>query len=64
MPACLDVGGGLTPSAEDALIVNLDGDNLFPSEWLLWLPNEDGPRLVNVELTVAHYKHPRPRHLR
>ena len=30
MAACREVGGGLTPSAEgDALLVNLDGDNVF-----------------------------------
>ena len=54
MAACLDVGGGLTPSAEDdALLVNLDGDSVFTSEWSVPLLKEDGPRLVKEEATVV-----------
>ena len=56
MAACLDVGGGLTPSAEeDAVLVNLDGDNLFTSRWLQRLVEEDGAALVSKRVTVVHY---------
>lgn len=56
MAACLDVGGGLTPSAEeDAVLVNLDGDNLFTVAWLRRLLTKDGPDLVGKEITIVHY---------
>jgi hypothetical protein len=56
MAACLDAAGGLTPAAdEDALLVNLDGDNLFTVTWLRRLLREDGPALLSKDLTVVPY---------
>ena len=56
MAVCLDVGGGLAPSAEDyALLVSLDDDNLFTAKWLLQLLKEARPRPVSREITGAHY---------
>ena len=57
--ASLDVGGGLTLSAEDdAQLVNLDGDSVFTSKWLLQLLKEDGPRLAQGEVMVVRYHRP------
>ena len=52
MAACLD--GGLTPS--EAVLVNLDGDNVFTPKWLTKLLEQDGPRLLSGQLTVIHYQ--------
>jgi hypothetical protein len=52
MAACIDV------APNDAVLVNLDGDNIFTSAWLRKLLNFDGPRLVSKELTVVHYHNP------
>ena len=52
MEACLAVGGGLTSSAEDdVLLVNLDGASVFASEWLC-------SSVERGRLTVAHYHNP------
>jgi hypothetical protein len=51
MAACRDTSG------QEALLVNLDGDNVFTTTWLRKLLTEDGPRLVK-EVTVIHYQNP------
>lgn len=53
MAACIDVA-----TSNDAVLVNLDGDNIFTPTWLRKLLNSDGPRLVSKELTVVHYHNP------
>ena len=71
MAACLDVDGGLTPSTQgsasvdggltpstDALLVNLDGDNVLTPTWIRKLLDDDGPRLVSSEHTMVHYHNP------
>jgi hypothetical protein len=49
MAACIDV------TSNSAVLVNLDGDNIFTPTWLWKLLTEHGPRLVSKELTVVHY---------
>jgi hypothetical protein len=62
MAAVFDVRGGLTPphadADQDAVLVNLDCDNVITPSWLRKLLTQDARRLIKKEVTVVHYQNP------
>lgn len=58
MAAVADLDDGLTSSGgkEEAVLVNLDGDNLFSPTWLRNLLEDEGPKLGMDLYSVIHYQ--------
>ena len=60
MAACRDVGDGVTSSKAWAILVNLDGDNIFSPTWLrkLLTDKDHGLQLGQGLANVIHYQNP------